>query len=188
MKGVVRENCEKLSRTLKYPEPSDPHNTDLTSRDTFRPLRELESPVDKIFGNKFESGRLFFRDARLLREPSRLFLKHQSRICRYRVLGTVRDRHLFSSEYAEPMELTTTIDGFHDNLVCLGKGDPPYAYCILIAGIMTTGRIGGDKSTGCGNVRISFDSVLCDGKPLEGGGPYSNTWIRNFTLCPRRKG
>ena len=152
---------------MRYPEPSNPHETDLTVTDAFRPLRELESPVDKIFGNKFESGRLFFRDARLLHEPPHRFLKHQSRICKYRMLGTVRERHLFSSEYAEPLELATTIDGYHDHLVSMGEELPPYAYCILIAGIMLTDRIGGDKSTGGGNVRILFDSILCDGKPLE---------------------
>ncbi len=167
LKGVIRENCEKLSRTLKFPEPSDPHQTDLTIRDNFKPLNESDSPVDRIFGNKYEGGCLFFRDARLDKKPPHRFLKEQSRICKYRKLGTAKEQHLFSSEYAIPMKFKTKIDGYHDDLVYLEQGDPPYAYCLLIAGIMKTDRLGGDKSTGSGQVEISFDSIEYNGEQLD---------------------
>lgn len=166
LKGVIRENCEKLSRTLGFPEPLDPHKTEESSK-AFAPLNTLESPVDRIFGNNCESGNLFFRDARLKEKPPYRYLREQSRICSYRKLRTVKDQHLFSTQYATPMTFETRIDGYHNHLVCLGEDDPPYAYCLLIAAIMMTDRIGGDKSTGSGQIRISFNTIECNGKELS---------------------
>jgi len=166
LKGVIRESCEKLSRTLGFPHPLDPHETEEFS-EAFAPLNTLESPVDRIFGNKYESGNLFFRDARLDGEPPYRFLREQSRICKYRMLGTARDKHLFSTQYAAPMTFKTRIDGYHSDLLCFDKDDPPFAYCLLISGIMAVARLGGDKSTGSGQIQISFDSIECDGKKLS---------------------
>ncbi|MDM8525793.1 RAMP superfamily CRISPR-associated protein [Desulfococcaceae bacterium HSG8] len=209
LKGVVRENCEKLSRTLGFPEPLDPHETEKFSKaspnetedfseaspnetedfskaspnetekfseaspetedfsEAFAPLNKLRSPVDRIFGNKYQSGNLFFRDARLKdkHKPHRL-TREQSRICSYRKLRTAREQHLFSTQYAAPMKFQTRIDGYHDDLFCLDEGDPPYAYCLLIAAIMATDRIGGDKSTGSGQVEISFNTLKYNGEDI----------------------
>jgi CRISPR-associated protein Csx10 len=159
LKGVIRESCEKLSRTLKFPDPSDPHQTDLTIQDHFRPLAQLRSPVDRIFGNKFESGELFFRDARLENDPPYHFQKNQTRICSYRQLGTAKDKHLFSSEYIVPMTFLTSIDGYHRDLISIVEEDPPFEYCLLIAGIMNVGYLGGDKSTGNGRTDIQIEAM-----------------------------
>ena len=173
LKGVVRESCERLSRTLGFPEPTDPHNSDLTVQDTFYPLRELESPVDRIFGTKYETGNLFFSDARLKDPPPFKYTMEQSRVSMYRMLGTSREHHLFSTEYAscpgaveDGPRFETVIEGYHSDLVCLGKGDPPYAYCLLIAGIMNMDRLGGDKSTGAGEIGVVFDSIAYKGNPM----------------------
>ncbi len=166
LKGVIRESCEKLSRTLGFPSPLDPHKTEEFS-EAFAPLNTLQSPVDRIFGNKYQSGNLFFRDARLEGEPPYRSLKEQTRICKYRKLGTARDQHLFSTQYAAPMTFKTRIDGYNDDLVCLYEGEPPFAYCLLISGIMAVDRLGGDKSTGKGQIEISFDSVRYNGEEFS---------------------
>lgn len=167
LKGVIRESCEKLSRTLKFDEPSDPHQTDLTIQNNFKPLKNMRSPVDMIFGSRYEGGQLFFRDAVLTSEPPYGFRKEQSRICKYRLIGTAKDQHLFSTEYAAALiELKTKIDGWHENLAYVVENDPPYEYCILIAGILILERIGGDKSTGGGKIDIRFDSVKYNGASL----------------------
>lgn len=167
LKGMVRENCEKLSRTLNFPEPADPHQIDLTIQDRFQPLDKLESPVDRIFGNKYQSGNLFFRDARLDTPPPHYFVRNQSRTSVYRVLGTAREHHLFSSEYVAPMTLSTLIEGYHRKMTYLNEGDTPYEYCLLIAGIMSLERLGGDKSTGSGKVRIQINSIEYNGISLD---------------------
>ena len=167
LKGMVRENCEKLSRTLNFPEPADPHQTDLTIQDRFQPLDKLESPVDRIFGNKYQSGNLFFRDACLDTRPPHYFVRNQSRTSVYRVLGTAREHHLFSSEYVAPMTLSTLIEGYHRKMTYLNEGDTPYEYCLLIVGIMSLERLGGDKSTGSGKVRIQINSIEYNGISLD---------------------
>lgn len=171
LKGMVRENCEKLSRTLNFPEPADPHQIDLTIQDSFYALDKLESPVDRIFGNKYQSGNLFFRDAcrdaRLDTLPPHYFVRNQSRTSVYRVLGTAREHHLFSSEYVVPMTLSTMIEGYHRKMTYLNEGDTPYEYCLLIAGIMSLERLGGDKSTGSGKVRIQINSIEYNGISLN---------------------
>jgi len=167
LKGMVRENCERLSRTLNFPEPADPHQIDLTIQDRFQPLDKLESPVDRIFGNKYQSGNLFFKDACLNTQPPHYFVRNQSRTSVYRVLGTAREHHLFSSEYVVPMTLSTLIEGYHQKMTCLSEGDTPYEYCILIAGIMSLERLGGDKSTGSGEIRIQINSIEYNGISLD---------------------
>lgn len=168
LRGVVRESCEKLSRTLAFPSPSDPHQTDLTRSTSwdFQPLGKVCSPVDELFGNRYESGGLFFRDARLSTAPESEPLI-QSRICRYRRLGTARQGHLFSTEYMPEMMFKTTIDGYHRDLISSGNEDPPFSYCLLVAGILAVNRLGGDKSTGCGRIRMVIESALFNGTLLE---------------------
>lgn len=167
LKGVIRESCEKLSRTLDFPEPADPHQTDLTIQDPFHPLSDLESPVDRIFGNRYETGNLFFRDARLDAAPPHGYLREQSQISIHRLLGTAKEHHLFSSEFVAPMKFSSSIEGYHRDLVFFDEGEPPYAYCLLIAGIMNLDRLGGSKSTGSGQLQVSFDSIEYNNSPLE---------------------
>jgi len=149
LKGIIRQSCEKLSRTLGFEEPSDPHQPDLTLSQAFVPFQQMVSPVDQLFGTKFEPGGLFFRDARL-DDGEEIDTLCRNRIARYRVLNTARDKQLFSSEYALPATLKTRIDGRHTNLVNISDDYPPIAYCLLIAAIFAVERIGGDKSSGAG--------------------------------------
>ncbi|MFZ5570169.1 MAG: RAMP superfamily CRISPR-associated protein [Thermodesulfobacteriota bacterium] len=161
LKGIVRQNCEKVSRTLGFPDPSDPHQVDLNQNQAFVPLKQVNSPIDLIFGTKFEPGGLFFRDARPRNDTDYFESFTRNRTARYRILKTVRDKHLFSSEYIpEGIVLFTRIDGWHNNLVSIDDSYPPFAYCFLIAGILSVERIGGDKSTGAGHlygpIRIKY--------------------------------
>ena len=159
LKGVVRETCEKLSRTMEFPPPADPHEQDLDIQDLFMPLAKQPSPVDRLFGNTYESGGLYFRNATLEEETPYGAISEQSRICKYRVLGTAREHHLFGSEYVAPLTFKTTVTGWHENLIGLEENDPPYAYCLLIAALLKVERIGGDRSTGNGAVRVQIDNI-----------------------------
>lgn len=152
LKGIVRQNCEKISRILGYPDPSDPHQTNL-SENHFAPFSKLVSPIDRIFGTKSEPGSLFFRDARQKDTEMPGTPVVQKRISRYRILKTSREKQLFSTEYSSSGQvLYTSIDGWHDSLVCIDESYPPFAYCLLLAGLLAVERIGGDKSTGAGKI------------------------------------
>jgi CRISPR/Cas system CSM-associated protein Csm3 (group 7 of RAMP superfamily) len=153
LKGVIRHNCEKISAALKFPEASDPHQVDIQNTEAFVPFSQMNSPVDRIFGTKFAGGSLFFRDA-VLKEgvlPEKSSVR--TRTARYRVLKTAKTGHLFSTEYNAPAVFSTIIDGWHEELISFDESLPPYAYCVLVAGILATKRIGGDKSTGTGCIK-----------------------------------
>lgn len=170
LKGIIRQSCEKLSRTLGFPTPSDPHQQDLTQDHGFLPYERIQSPVDKLFGTRFAGSDLFFRDARTVQTDASASL-NMARTARYRTLQTVKDKHLFTTEYRPPDVLQTTIEGWHQNLVSFDEDYPPFAYCLLIAGILSMNRIGGDKSTGAGWLAFpaTFRQAHYNGAPIEIG-------------------
>lgn len=166
LKGIIRENCEKLSTTLKFPSPTNPHDKSLNHGDSFTALSKVASPVDAIFGNCFEEGNLFFRDAKLNKEQiasldSRpgILISSRARIHVNRKLGTAKENHLFSTEYTKQMEFTTAIDGYHNGLCSIVDNELPFSYCILIAGILLMDKICGDKSIGSGWINTNIDII-----------------------------
>lgn len=170
LKGIIRQSCEKLSRTCGFDEPSDPHQSDLMEQQSFVPFSQMASPVDRLFGTKYEPGGLFFRDAHLKNDQDDMPEKIvRNRTALYRVLKTARDKQLFSTEYAPPDIFYTEIDGWHNDLASLDDDYPPYAYCLLIAGILMVERIGGDKSTGAGwlNNGIGVRNAVYNKKPIK---------------------
>lgn len=167
LKGVIREHCEKLWRLLApvHCHPLDPHDRDLSRQGAFGPLEEAPWPVEVLFGTNFEEGGLFFRDASLSAAPYP-GPDYQTRVRRYRHLGTVKEGHLFTTEYAPAQIFTTTVTGYHRPAIleAFQEGDLPYAYCLLVAGILSVNRLGGDKSTGSGEVGIDITSFLYQGQ------------------------
>ncbi|MEW6296028.1 MAG: RAMP superfamily CRISPR-associated protein [Candidatus Diapherotrites archaeon] len=170
LKGVIREQCEKLCRTLaeKYWLPLDPHERDLRRPGAFAPLSQAPSPVETIFGTNYEEGGLFFRDAYLIAEPYQDHF-YQTRTRLHRLLGTAKEQHLFTTEYALPQTFTTTITGYHRHrtLAAFQEGDLPYAYCLLVAGILSVEFLGSDKSSGSGGVRLHIPTLNYKGQTRE---------------------
>lgn len=167
LKGVVRESCERMCRTLGFPEPQDPHSANLRDAGVFSPLSRTSSPVNALFGNKFEGGELFFRNARAKSEEDFDILIEISRTAMSRGLRTVKPKHLFSSEYSRPLTLESRIDGFHPHLLSYDSDKIPFAYCLLIASIRNVDRIGADKSTGCGMVDIGIVRATYNGRVVK---------------------
>ncbi|WP_028324727.1 RAMP superfamily CRISPR-associated protein [Desulfatirhabdium butyrativorans] len=170
LKGVIRQSCERLNRTLGFPEPWQVHNPTLSGAYDYRPLCEMPSPVEQIFGTHYGCGELYFRDA-VTAVDDRLKPFPRSHVARFRLLRTARDQHLYSTEYSPATTLNTTIDGWHERLPSLSPTDPPYAYCLLIAGILAVDRIGGRKSTGAGWIEggIGIRKALYKGAALDIG-------------------
>lgn len=161
LKGIIRESCERLSRTLGMDNPSDPHDTNIRSRDIFGPLNLSMHPVDSLFGNKYEGAELYVRNARLV-SGTQAEIIELARNSISRVRRTARDGHLFTSEYAQNCSFKTSISGYHRYLVA-EEGGIPFAYAVLIAGTLNVDRIGSDKSTGCGIVDIEITKLKCNG-------------------------
>jgi CRISPR/Cas system CSM-associated protein Csm3 (group 7 of RAMP superfamily) len=168
LKGIVRQSCEKLSHTCGFDRPSDPHSSDLTRQNSFIPYEKMDSPVDRLFGSRFVQGGIFFRDCQTTEETHPNQTTVRNRIARYRILGTARSQQLFNTEYAPSLALQTRINGWHDNLAAY-PDELPYAYCLLIAGILAVERIGGDKSTGAGwlDGPIHIEKILYNGEMMD---------------------
>lgn len=167
LKGVVRESCERLSRALGYPEPADPHTSVIASASDFVPLAKVGSPVDALFGTRFEGGELFFRDAYELAGGMPPPAQVISRTAMYRGLRTARTKHLFSTEYVSRGAFVTAIDGRHRQLVTASDEAVPFAYSVMIAGILNVDRVGGDKSTGAGAINMRVTKLSYNGRPIE---------------------
>lgn len=171
LKGVFREHCERLSRTLGFPAPADPHQPNLTQHPGFVPKAMIDSPVDILFGTKYEAGELYFRNAEPIGADWPTTSRH--RVARHRVLGTAREKHLFSTEYANDTTFRVTIDGYHHDLVIFDEKFPPFAYCLLIAGILSVESLGGDKSTGAGRLTRPIQvAALYNGDPVDIDGVF----------------
>jgi CRISPR/Cas system CSM-associated protein Csm3 (group 7 of RAMP superfamily) len=170
LKGVIRQSCEKLNRTLGFPPPWDPHRLDLSGREGGLPPIQMECPVDQIFGTRVGCGELYFRDA--VPKPFETDLCKtyaRNQVARYRVLRTSRDQHLFNTECVPPLTLYTQIDAWHPLLPCFDAGDLPYAYCMLIGGILAVDRLGAQKSSGAGwlDGSIHITAVEYNGNPYR---------------------
>ncbi|MFW5961165.1 MAG: RAMP superfamily CRISPR-associated protein [Desulfohalobiaceae bacterium] len=156
LRGVVREQCERLSRTLGLPDCSNPHSRDAGWH---QPWSDLRSPVDQLFGTKCVSSTLFFQDARM--DEGLLFPTMTiSRTAMYRALGTGRDKHLFQTEYANPAVLHTKIRGWHQELTAMDEKSLPIAYVLLLLALQSVDRLGGDKSTGKGSCELQVKNVV----------------------------
>jgi CRISPR/Cas system CSM-associated protein Csm3 (group 7 of RAMP superfamily) len=156
LRGVVREQCERLSRTLGLPECSDPHSRDGTWH---QHVSHLWSPVDRLFGTKYTPSTLYFQDAKMQEQPL-VSTMTISRTAMYRVLGTGRDKHLFQTEYANSAVLGTKIRGWHEDLATLDEESLPVDYVLLLLGLQSVDRLGGDKSTGKGSCEIQVNNVV----------------------------
>lgn len=183
LKGIVRESCERLCRTFGFPEPHDPHAKNIRDKGVFGPTAQVTSPVDALFGNKFESGEIFFRDVRLNPDAEVGKTCEIARTSMFRGLRTVREHHLFTSEYAGEENYQTTIDGFHRHLLATAPTDIPIAYCLLIAGILNIDRIGAEKSTGCGVVDISITKAEYNGRVIKTEEIFGYLDAELYELC-----
>ncbi len=167
LRGVVREQCERLARAMDLHEPSNPHGK---NREWFVPADQLRSVVDLLFGTRHVESTLYFRDARLKEQeslPWNTLSAVISRTAMSRGLGTVREKHLFETEYAQPMVLSTSISAWHKQLAAFAPEYLPYAYFFLLMGLRSVERLGGDKSVGKGWCRLEWTRVIYNGQTLS---------------------
>lgn len=152
IKGVIRNSFEKLVTLYDFPVKS-PH--DNTSLDAFKNSKDTSFITDKIFGSKFDGDKLFFKDAKLSEKVDYDNLV-VTRNTIERSLNSAKDGHLFSTEYATNLNtFKTDILGYHNDLTIVSElleNKLPAEYEMLIASILITDYIGGNKSVGSGKL------------------------------------
>lgn len=162
IKGVLRETCEYLARTL-IPDVAvrDPHEKD----DAVKSFSEEPDIVECIFGSGYREGSIFFDNACMTWESKEYrFMQTENRTQTRlsRLTGTVISGALYSSEFGiSGLEFEGKIHGWLEGVSNPFSDDLPGSYplYLLIAGLSMTNRIGANRSTGMGYCQFSIEEL-----------------------------
>lgn len=162
IKGGLRDRCEQLARLFSLAEHS-PHDDEAA-------LREYVAPdsVSRIFGSRLYPGRLFVDDLRMIREDKEFLRRtlslqtfERTQVSLSRQTGTAKPHMLFSSEFGMTgLAFEGEISGYIRDIPIDNQSDSPtFALLLLVAGLMSLDRIGGNKSVGIGRCQIKIVSL-----------------------------
>jgi len=166
LKGILRQSCENLATTIGLDVVS-PHQRDHLA--SFTGSRDTIFIIDRLFGSRFEGGKLFCRSAYWSEDAEKAFYERahitsQTRTAIDRALQTSKEKHLFQTEYVHGGFFSTTISGRHNFLTSEQKGDWPVEYALLLGGLCLLDRMGGDKTHGKGQISIVIDEIRFNGE------------------------
>ena len=161
IKGAVRHQLERLARSLGL-KVVDPHasavrgNRELIKN--FQPLRKSDLLVDRLFGSRYQGECLFVSNAVPENSRSAAVTPVVTRTAIDRVTGTVKERHLFTTEVVGGSTLHAgTIRCRHPSGVLTQEEDSfPLEYSLLVAALLSVDALGGEKSAGLGRCEVKL--------------------------------
>jgi CRISPR/Cas system CSM-associated protein Csm3 (group 7 of RAMP superfamily) len=170
IKGALRDRCEQLARLFGLTARS-PH-------DERSALDEYGAPdlPTRLFGSRLRPGELCFddlkmryEDAEFLRRSLSLQTAERIQVSLSRRTGTAKPELLFSSEFGlADLRFEGEIFGHVSDLPVDDQStSPTYALLLLLAGLMSLDRIGGNKSTGIGRCRIEIGALQVNHEPRD---------------------
>ena len=182
IKGSLRDRCGQISHLFGFP-PDDPHVSSVNEANPHSTLIQL------IFGSRFQPGRLYFDDAKLIKEDQDLFeptygdsrmrdrrrdefrswqTEKRTQVSIWRPTSTAATGRLYNSEYGiRGLRFEGQILGMLSGYPTLS--DPPrnYSLILLIMGLGGLERLGGNKSSGAGLLDCQILQVAVDGQTLD---------------------
>lgn len=170
IKGVLRHLCERLcvaaQGTAYSPHVIGPEPP-LPILQEFRPAEKSEDLVNRLFGSRYDGECLLVSDALPVEVPEAFALVY-GRTAIDRLVGTVRGGHLFFTQvavkYLSPLQ--GEIVGRHPREWLTQDGDNfPYEYAVLVAALLTLDCLGGDKSAGFGQCRVTISNIAWNDCP-----------------------
>ena len=170
VKGALRDRCEQMARLFGL-EVRSPHDEnaalgEYTTRDS----------LSRLFGSRLYPGQLFIDDLEM-QDADRNFLgrsfslqtSERTQVSLSRQTGTAKPKMLFSSELGlTDLRFEGEIYGYVSDVPINDQPDSPtFAELLLVSGLMSIDRLGGNKSTGVGRCQIEVVSLninghLCD--------------------------
>lgn len=174
LKGVLRERCEQLAKLFGL--------TPRLPNDEQAALAEYDTPdmLSRIFGSRRHPGELYFDDLKLssssqqlIRDQSgkpdnRLQVHERTQVSLSRRTGAAKPNFLFSSEFGVgDLVFEGEISGFVSDLPIDSSPDLTYAMVLLVAGLLSLDRLGGNKSAGAGRCQIEIASLKLNGHQHE---------------------
>ncbi len=164
LKGVLRQQCERLALALNLSDVLDPHDQEAALAAHFVPLPQSQIFVDRLFGSRYQGGCLFLSDALPVDDHSDGAVSPgttvRQRTALDRLTGTVKHQHLFATEivsvskgaYAARLRARHPSEALTHN-----GGGLPYEYALLVTALLGIESLGGDKSAGRGQCVITVD-------------------------------
>jgi len=182
IKGVLREKCEQLAKLLKLEDISSPHD----EKSAWNGFNEL-SIVERIFGNRFYPGEIYFENAVMSDEwksffkdddcknnqrkkykefsklkSMRLQTETRTQTSVSRILGNIRQKALFQSEFGiKDLTFEGSIYGYLTGIP-LAFGEGLYSTLLLIMALQSCCRLGANSSTGMGKCSLEITSLKID--------------------------
>ncbi|GIW83319.1 MAG: hypothetical protein KatS3mg105_5126 [Gemmatales bacterium] len=177
IKGVLRHTCERLASAFNL-DSVDPHATSREQQqrliEAFQPLTRSELIIDRLFGTRYQGECLFVdnavpshEEAEVPDEPT-IGTDVRTRTAMDRLTRTVKERHLFSTEHARgDVVLTGRIRARHlDGVLTQYSDSLPFEYSLLVAGLLTIDKLGGDKSSGLGSCEVNATRIRWNGNDI----------------------
>ena len=172
VKGTLRDRCEQLARLFGL-EARSPH-------DELEALKEYIAPdlLARLFGSRLRGGALYFDDLTMASEDAALFdvtqlsqTGERTQVSLSRSTGAARPKALFSSEFGfTGLGFMGEIAGHIRDLPLDESPDSPtYALLLLLTGLLSLDRMGGNKSTGFGRCRTEITSLIVNNEPRSVG-------------------
>ncbi len=184
LKGVLRERCEQLADLFEL-EVIDPHAEDLAE------VHPNLAIVNRIFGSRFHASQLYFDDAPLIKQQKEWFepqvgnddykktkrpeyrswqTEKRTQVSISRLTRTAEPGRLYNSEYGvKGLKFQGSIYGLLSGFRLEEEEPGTYSLLLLLAGLYSLDfdRLGGNKSTGAGKMRLEISKVSVDGQVLE---------------------
>jgi len=161
IKGVVRHRCEQIAHLYGL-EANEPHTEESQRREANTQDPDI---ITRIFGSRFLPAALYFDDAALFDDDNKLFdspnekgkykarqIEERTQVSLSRRTRTAKSGHLYTSEYGiKSLRFEGQVYGFLNGKSIMGE-PPTYSLVILLAGLKSIDRLGGNKSAGAGSV------------------------------------
>lgn len=197
VKGSLRDRCGQIARLFAFP-GDDPHVGDV------REANPQASLVELIFGSRFQPGRLFFDDAKLIAEDQKLFepsnedsrvrdrrrdefrswqTEKRTQVSIWRPTNTAASGQLYNNEYGiRGLRFDGQISGRLRGYATLAEEPRSYSLILLIIGLLGLERLGGNKSSGAGLLECEVLHLVVDGQVVEPALMVSNLLDLDYEL------
>lgn len=172
VKGILRDRCEQLAKLFGLVARS-PH-------DEVEALKEYVAPdlLARLFGSRLRGGGLCFDDLTMALDDREFFdatlslqTSERTQVSLSRRTGAARPEALFSSEFGfTSLRFNGEIAGHVSDLPLEGDADgSTYSLLLLLAGLISLDRVGGNKSSGLGRCRTDIVSLTINSEHRDFG-------------------
>jgi CRISPR/Cas system CSM-associated protein Csm3 (group 7 of RAMP superfamily) len=174
LKGALRERCEHLAQLFNL-RIHEPHR----EQSALAEFSFTADIVDRIFGSRFRPGGLYFDDVHMVEEDQKLFdgvekgdrrylnrqVQQITQVSIARLTRSAKQGSLFTSEFGlRQLRFEGQIYGQLHDFDFPGNQNGTYGLLLLLVGLCSFDRLGGNKSSGAGQLSCELLSLKVNGE------------------------